>query len=607
VPTPDFPTRASVPPWLVGAQAALGTGVALAVALTLHSAPWAPGLSIALLLFAVVSDFAGVEVSDAKISVSGAFVALVLAMVLLGPAPAALMGAVVALAGGLRRGEPVAALRHNILVTATYPLFGGALFALATRGLTGGSGAWYMLVLAAFMTTLVVNFVLIAGYSWAMRRTTMTAAVREAFVPLLPSEVVTAMLTVAVLFLYRRAGVAAIVLVATAIIAFQLLLAQLLHARRMTGELELRTHELHTHALTDELTGLGNRRRLLDDLRAAFADPREPFTLTLFDLDGFKQYNDAFGHVRGDDLLRRLGRRLAAACEPRGAAYRLGGDEFCVLSAPGADHTTLLADSAAAMRDTGEGLALVSSRGTALLPQEAADIPAALLLADQRMYAEKARRPASAKRQARDLVMGILVEQQPDLHEHVSDVAREAVDIARQLGLPEEQLDDVGRAAELHDVGKIAVPQSLLNKAGPLDDGEWEVMRRHTLVGERMLAVAPALRGVAPLVRASHERWDGRGYPDGLAGENIPLGARIIAVCDSFDAMMTARAYKPARDVAWCLAELRRCAGAQFDPRVVEAFVHRAEARAPIGPPPVAPEPAPPASRRPRAATPGPA
>jgi diguanylate cyclase (GGDEF)-like protein len=603
VPPPDSPTRASVPPWLVGAQAALGVGVAAAVALALPGASWSLSLGIALLLFAVASDFAGVEVSDAKISVSGAFVALVLAMVLLGPAPAALMGAFVALAGGVRRGEPSAALRHNILVTATYPLFGGALFALADRGLPAGSSGWYMLVLAVFMATLVVNFVLIAGYSRAMRRTTMGAAVRDAFVPLLPSELVTAMLTVAVLFLYRRAGVAAIVLVATAIIAFQLLLAQLLHARRMTGELEKRTDELHTHALTDELTGLGNRRRLLDDLRVAFHDPREPFTLTLFDLDGFKQYNDAFGHLRGDELLRQLGRRLASACEPLGEGYRLGGDEFCVLSAPGVDHAKLLADAAAAMHENAEGLVLASSRGTALLPQEAATPPAALLLADQRMYAEKARRPASAKRQARDLVMGILVEQQPDLHEHVSDVAREAVDIARQLGLPEEQLDDVGRAAELHDVGKIAVPQSLLNKAGPLDDGEWEVMRQHTLVGERMLAVAPALRGVAPLVRASHERWDGRGYPDGLAGEDIPLGARIIAVCDSFDAMMTARAYKPAHDEAWCLGELRRCAGAQFDPRVVEAFVNRAETRAPKAleaPEPVAPTTA---LRWPRAAT----
>jgi two-component system, cell cycle response regulator len=92
-----------------------------------------------------------------------------------------------------------------------------------------------------------------------------------------------------------------------------------------------------------------------------------------------------------------------------------------------------------------------------------------------------------------------------------------------------------------------------------------------------MLAAAPALRGVAPLVRASHERWDGQGYPDGLAGENIPLGSRIIAVCDSFDAMTTARAYKPARNVAWSLAELRRCAGTQFDPRVVETFVRRVE------------------------------
>jgi HD-GYP domain-containing protein (c-di-GMP phosphodiesterase class II) len=127
-------------------------------------------------------------------------------------------------------------------------------------------------------------------------------------------------------------------------------------------------------------------------------------------------------------------------------------------------------------------------------------------------------------------------------------------------------------AAELHDVGKVAIPDAILNKPGPLNEDEWAFMRRHTLIGERIVAAAPALCGVAKLVRASHERWDGGGYPDGIAGENIPLGARIVAVCDAYDAIVADRPYRGARSSAAALAELRRCAGTQFDPAVVEAF-----------------------------------
>jgi len=130
----------------------------------------------------------------------------------------------------------------------------------------------------------------------------------------------------------------------------------------------------------------------------------------------------------------------------------------------------------------------------------------------------------------------------------------------------------VARAAELHDVGKVAIPDAILNKAGPLDEAEWSFMRRHTIIGERILLSAPALRPVARLVRSSHERWDGGGYPDGLAQEEIPLGARIVAVCDAFDAMTTDRPYRRRVSDAAALAELRGNAGTQFDPQVVKAF-----------------------------------
>ncbi len=160
------------------------------------------------------------------------------------------------------------------------------------------------------------------------------------------------------------------------------------------------------------------------------------------------------------------------------------------------------------------------------------------------MYAAKEARPSSAGLQTRTVLLKVLSEREPDLHEHSSDVMALARGVARRLGLPVEERDIVARAAELHDIGKMAIPDAILNKPGPLDDREWRFMRRHTIIGEDILNVAPALQPVAVLVRASHERWDGKGYPDGTSGDEIPRGARIVAVCDAFSAMVQDRPYQ---------------------------------------------------------------
>jgi HD-GYP domain-containing protein (c-di-GMP phosphodiesterase class II) len=144
--------------------------------------------------------------------------------------------------------------------------------------------------------------------------------------------------------------------------------------------------------------------------------------------------------------------------------------------------------------------------------------------------------------------------------------------VAEKLGLPEDELAPLLQAASLHDVGKAAIPDEILNKPGPLDASEWEFMRRHTLIGQRILNAAPALARAAAYVRSSHERFDGHGYPDGLAGEEIPIGARVIAVCDAYDAMRSPRPYRAPMSMEGTVAELRRCAGTQFDPAVVDAF-----------------------------------
>jgi two-component system cell cycle response regulator len=354
------------------------------------------------------------------------------------------------------------------------------------------------------------------------------------------------------------------------------------------------TEEATAAALTDALTGLGNRRALLLDLEneLAHVDGGPPGVLVLFDLDGFKDYNDTFGHPAGDALLVRLGGRLRSAVSGCGSAYRLGGDEFCALLALDPDRVGDDVDRAvAALHERGEGFEVASSHGTVILPAEARDSSRALQLADQRLYAQKGvRRRQATTRQLRDVLLQMVSERTPELRHHIDDVASLAHGVGRRLGLRAHELHDLVRAAELHDIGKMAIPDAILHKPGPLDAAEWEFMRQHTVVGERMLHVAPALSGVAQLVRWSHERIDGGGYPDGLTGEEIPLGARIVAVCDAFHAMTSDRPYSPAMSSDEAVAELTRHSGTQFDPRVVAAF--RAELAAPTRPAPSAAQPA---------------
>ena len=324
-------------------------------------------------------------------------------------------------------------------------------------------------------------------------------------------------------------------------------------------------------ARTDALTGLGNRRALIDDLDAAMAGPAaEPVVLALYDLDGFKLYNDSFGHGAGDILLARLGQRLRAAVGDGGRAYRMGGDEFCIVAGAGDREVgSLVSECGFALTERGDGFVVGCSFGSILLPREAATTQAALSIVDARMYLDKAGGRASAGAQSKDVLRQAVSERNPELGRHITSVATLADAVARRIGLERGQVDEVRIAAELHDVGKVAIPDAILAKAGPLDAAEWAFMRRHTIIGERIVSAAPALAGVAKIVRSSHERVDGEGYPDGLSGDQIPLGARIVFACDAYSAMTSGRPYAEPLAVPAALAELRRCAGTQFDAAVV--------------------------------------
>jgi two-component system, cell cycle response regulator len=298
--------------------------------------------------------------------------------------------------------------------------------------------------------------------------------------------------------------------------------------------------------------------------------------LAIFDLDGFKAYNDVFGHPAGDTLLARLGHRLAVAVGDQGTAYRMGGDEFCVFTWAD-DAAAVIEIARLALCDQGDGFAIRCSCGSAVLPAEARTMDRAMQLADERLYRDKRANKVADSVQVRDALVQLIAEQSEQLEATCFNVAELAAATATTLGLSDEDVACTRIAAQLHDIGKTAVPEAILSKPGPLDSEEWDFMRRHTLIGERIVAAAPALARIAPIVRASHERPDGNGYPDGLMTDSIPVGARIVAVVDAFSAMISARPYKPAMTIDAALAELRRCAGTQFDSLVVDAFARVVE------------------------------
>jgi diguanylate cyclase (GGDEF)-like protein len=330
-------------------------------------------------------------------------------------------------------------------------------------------------------------------------------------------------------------------------------------------------------ATTDALSGLCNRRRLMSDLDDACASAQSgaPATLIFFDLNGFKRYNDTFGHAAGDALLARIGASLKTEVGDLGTAYRLGGDEFCVLiDEPLRLEDPLVTRLAGALIEHGQGFTVDVSMGLASIPEDAPTPSAVLQLADERMYADKWR---ASLAQTRDVLLALLDERAPGMREEAATVITLARAVATELGLAAEELDTVLRAAELRDIGKLAIPDEILSKQGPLDPAEREFLKQYPSIGERILCAAPPLVPVGRIVRAVHERWDGSGYPDGRAGEAIPLGARIIAACDAYNTITAERRHQPARIAQTATDELLGLAGSQFDPEVVRALCRALE------------------------------
>jgi diguanylate cyclase (GGDEF)-like protein len=333
----------------------------------------------------------------------------------------------------------------------------------------------------------------------------------------------------------------------------------------------------------DALTGLYNRRRLVADLDAELgrATDADPVLLILCDLDGFKAYNDTFGHPAGDALLARLGATLAREIGQKGRAYRIGGDEFCVLARPGRDGCDhLIGLATRALSEHGEGFSITTSHGAILLPTDASSAAEAMRTVDLRMYENKTSSRIPPDAQTTNALLRAAHERDQDWAQRLVSTADLTGAVCRQFGVPAAELARIRQAAQLHDIGKVAIPDEILRKPGALTPAEWAFIQQAPSIGERITSSAPALAAVAPLVRSARERYDGTGYPDGLAGNDIPLGARIIAACAALTAMTSDRPYGERIDTATALQQLDQVAGTQLDPLVVavlrQAVLHPA-------------------------------
>jgi diguanylate cyclase (GGDEF)-like protein len=344
-------------------------------------------------------------------------------------------------------------------------------------------------------------------------------------------------------------------------------------------------------ARTDALTGLLNHGAMQVRVREEIARARRdgsPLSFVILDLDDFKRVNDVRGHQAGDELLRRVAELLQAELRPYDQVARYGGDEF-VLLLPGSDEPAarVVADRVrTAVEQVGAcsiGVAQWHEPLEADALLEHAD--RALLLAKRTGKGRVAVANAEVERElailhsqngspaAVQALAAAIEERDNYTHEHSEEVVHLARGVAMILGLPSEQVERIAHAALLHDVGKLAVPNEILHKRGPLTPEEWAIMADHPVAGERILLRIPDLAVIAPVVRHEHEHWDGSGYPDRLRGPRIPIGSRIILACDAYHAMITDRPYRAAMTPDEAVAELRRGVRAQFDPDVVDALL----------------------------------
>ncbi|MDZ7762181.1 MAG: diguanylate cyclase [Desulfovermiculus sp.] len=332
-------------------------------------------------------------------------------------------------------------------------------------------------------------------------------------------------------------------------------------------------------SLHDQMTGLYNRAYLENELQRLQNSRDFPITIINVDVDGLKLVNDTLGHDHGDDLLKLCAKMLQESFRGSDIVARAGGDEFVILL----PRTELQTGEKIVQRiqfktknynQVHKGqMPLSLSIGLACADNEQHDLIEVLKQADDLMYRDKLNRNINSRSQIMRALMVALEERDFITSGHVQRLEEFCVNLGKEMELSVNQISNLKLLAQVHDLGKVGIPDHILFKPGPLIEAEWEIMRQHSEKGHRIALALTDLAGIADLILKHHERWDGQGYPLGLAGEEIPFECRILAITDAFDAMANDRPYRNTMSIKEAVQELRRCAGTQFDPDLVEVFI----------------------------------
>jgi diguanylate cyclase (GGDEF)-like protein/PAS domain S-box-containing protein len=335
--------------------------------------------------------------------------------------------------------------------------------------------------------------------------------------------------------------------------------------------------KLKEMSLFDPLTGLYNRAFFEEEMKRLADERHGPLSIIVCDINGLKLVNDTMGHNKGDELVKDTARLLKRCFRSSDITSRIGGDEFAVLLPQSSESVVRecirrLRRAIERYNESSTGFGLSVSTGYAVEDGPSTDVNAVFKRADDAMYKEKLQQNHSSRNATIQALIKTLEERDRITEGHAGRLCNYAQQLGRSVGLSGERLNDLQLLARFHDLGKVGISDSILFKQSPLTEEEFEEMKRHCEIGHRIAMATSDLAPIAEYILKHHEHWNGQGYPLGLSGEDIPLECRILSIVDAFDSMTSARPYKEAHSREQALKELKRWAGIQFDPDLVDRF-----------------------------------